>query len=162
MHRNAVRRLLPVLGLCVIVVLGVAIWSSTTGSRPDSPTPTPAPRSAAATASGVPNQVRTISARGSSAGYDATVQITRTDVGATTVTTLDIVLTTQATPASAPTAEAQLTGPDRVRHNVALTIIGPGHWRSKQFAIAAGRYTLTSRFDRRGRPVIIPVNVVLT
>ena len=99
---------------------------------------------------------------GSSAGYDAKVQITRTGAGPRTLTSLDILLSTQATPASAPSAEAQLVGADHVRHDVPLTIVGAGRWTSQGFTIAAGRYTLTTRFDRSGAPIIIAVTIVLT
>ncbi|MCU1659862.1 MAG: hypothetical protein JWO57_4518 [Pseudonocardiales bacterium] len=162
---SATRVLLAILGVGIIATLGFAIWSSTGRPRADS-SPS-ASRSGVATSAatgtgGIGNQVRTSTAHGSHAGYDATVQVTRTDVGATTVTTLDVVLTTQATPASAPTAAAQLIGADDVKHDVALTIVGAGHWTSKQVTIAAGRYTLSARFDRRGAAVLIPMTVVLT
>jgi hypothetical protein len=157
---RAVRLLLPVLGVIVIAALGFAILSS--APKPRAGTPRIGPRSESAAAGTVTDQVRTSTVHGSSAGYDAAVQITRTDVGSSTVTTLNIVLTTQATPASAPSAEARLVAPDHVGHDIALTIVAAGRWISKQFAIAPGRYTLTVRFDRKGAPVTVQMPVVLT
>jgi hypothetical protein len=160
--------MLAILGVGVIVTLGFAVWSSTARPRAASP-PGASPPGASGTGpaptagtGAVGDQVRTSTAHGSHAGYDASVQVTSTDVGATTVTTFDVVLTTQSTPASAPTATAQLIGASRVRHDVALTIVGAGHWTSRQLTIAAGHYTLTARFDRKGTPVAISMSVVLT
>lgn len=101
----------------------------------------------------------TTTAHGSSDGYDATVQITQTGAGAGALTGLEIALTTEATPASAPTSEAQLTGTDNVARDVPLTLIGAGRWNSQPLTIAPGRYTLTTRFDRQGHPVTIPVTI---
>lgn len=161
MNRNAVRRLLPVLAVGLVAMLGFAIWSSTVKPRTQSPAPTGL-NSAPPAAADVANQVRKITAHGSRDGYVVAAEVTRTDVGSSTLTALDIRLSTEDTPASAPTAEAELVGVDHKSHNVALIIIGPGHWTSHQFAIPAGRYTLTSRFHRGGGPVSIPVTIVLT
>jgi hypothetical protein len=145
------------------VLLGLAIWSST--GKPPSHPPTSAvgsfadPTAAAPTAENPTALVKTSTGHGSSAGYDAAVQITQTGVGVGAVTVLEVALTTEATPASAPTAEATLTGPDRVAQDVPLTLIGAGRWSSQQLTIPAGRYTLTTRFDRKGHPLTIPVTI---
>jgi hypothetical protein len=162
-RHTAVRLLLAMLGVSVVALLGVAIWASTRSQTAASHkiATGPAPP-AAAGAAGAAQQVRTSTVHGSQAGYDATVRITQTDVGTTTVTTLDVRLSTQATSASAPTAGAQLLGVDHVAHAAALTIIGAGHWTSNQLTLPAGRYALILRFDRKGGPIRIPMSAVLT
>ncbi|MDQ2751068.1 MAG: hypothetical protein M3Y44_16285 [Actinomycetota bacterium] len=155
--------MLALLGVGTVVSLGVAIWVSNTGpvaaSTKTSTGPAPAVAAAAATAA---RQVRTSTLHGSQAGYDAVVLLTQTDAGSKTVSTLDVRLSTQATPASAPTAEARLVGVDHSAHTVALTIIGAGHWSSGQFTLPAGRYALTVSFDRNGGPIRVPMTAVLT
>jgi hypothetical protein len=156
---TAVRLVLAMLGVTMVALLGVAIWASTKG--PTSASHKIATGSAPAVAAAVAHQVRTSTVHGSRAGYDATVRITQTDVGSTTDTTLDVQLSTQATPASAPTASARLVGPDHSAHAVALTIVGAGHWTSNQITVPAGRYALTMRFDRKGGPIRVPITAVL-
>jgi hypothetical protein len=157
---TAVRLALAMLGVTMVALLGVAIWASTKG--PTSASHKIATGSPPAAAAGSAQQVRTSTVYGSQAGYDATVRITQTDVGSITVTTLDVRLSTQATPASAPTAAAQLVGADHNAHAVALTIVGAGHWTSNQITVPAGRYGLIVRFDRKGGPVRVPMTALLT
>lgn len=161
---TAARLLLAMLGVSLVALLGVAIWASTKNPTAASHRIAvgAAPPSAAA-AVGAARQVRTSTVHGSQAGYDATVRITQTDVGSATVATLDVALSTQATPASAPTAGAQLVGVDHVAHAVGLTIIGAGHWTSAtQVTLPAGRYALILRFDRKGGAIRIPMTAVLS
>ncbi len=156
--RRTVRLLLPAFGVAVVIALGVAIWSSTPRSRsPLAPTRTPAP----AASTGV-DRARLTVVHASSAGYDATFHITRTRLGARTLTLLDVRLSTEATPASAPNAHAQLTGSDGIRRDVALTVVGAGRWTSKAFSLAAGRYTLSAQFDRLGGSVTVRTAVRLS
>lgn len=155
---STVRLLLSVAALGVMVAVGVAIWVSPRGADGNG-TGAGVP---AASATGTPAPpVRTSTAKGSHAGYDATVESARTDIGTTTLTTLDVFLSTEGEPASAPSAEAVLTGADGRDHSVRLTIIGAGHWTSDQFRIGPGHYRLTARFHRSGKPVIIPMAISL-
>jgi hypothetical protein len=101
-----------------------------------------------------------IVARGSSNGYDATVQVLPVQLGDGRAIRFDVQLTTEATPASAPHAEAKLRGPGG-EYPVALEIIGPGRWNSQPLAVTGGKYTLTSRFERKGNPVVISVQFQL-
>lgn len=164
--RSAIRLLLLAIGLGLTASLGIAVWFST----PQPAAGVPTGRSSAgsvgvALATGPPagtsaKQLPTITASGSSAGFDVSVQLNRTGVAPNFSARLDIRLSTEATPASAPTASAVLTG-SRVRKLVPLSMVGAGHWISGPFAIASGRYTLSSRFDRSGGPVTVPVTLVL-
>ena len=157
-RRGALWLVLPMVGLALVAVLGVVIWVS--------PHRAPTPESSGSAAlGGAPGgsggSVRTSSAKGSHAGYDATVESTRTEIGSATLTTLDVFLSTEGEPASAPTASAVLTGRDAKKHVVALSIVGSGHWISGQLRIAPGRYHVTARFNRQGKPVIIPMTISL-
>lgn len=159
---GVVKVVLPVLGAGLVAVLGIAIWASSGG-----PAVPAAPSDAVPTVPVVgpvaPAQaVGTSTAHGTHVGFAATVQATSIADGAVTLTGLDVLLTTEDEPASAPTAEARLVGTDRVKHDVPLTIIGAGHWTSDQFRIAAGRYRLTATFHRQGGPVVISMTIVLT
>jgi len=163
---NLARVLMPVLAVGAVAALGVVIWSSSDRSAIR---PTPGGPDAAAPEPGVsavidaPSiQSRTSTVHGSNAGYDVTVQIVRTGVGSAALTTLDVELRTEGEPASAPRAEGRLTGAKGIERIVALTIVGSGHWTSPQFKIAAGRYTLTTRFDRQIRPVTVTMTVRLS
>ena len=100
-RRGALWLVLPMVGLALVAVLGVVIWVS--------PHRAPTPESSGSAAlGGAPGgsggSVRTSSAKGSHAGYDATVESTRTEIGSATLTTLDVFLSTEGEPASAPTA----------------------------------------------------------
>lgn len=159
---GVVKVMLPVLGAGVVAVLGIAIWASS--GNPASPdgagdavptVPTAGPVAPA-------KAIGTSTAHGSHVGFAATVQATSIADADVTLTALDVLLTTEDEPASAPTAEARLVGADRVKHDVPLTIIGPGHWTSEQFRIPAGSYRLTVTFHRRGGPVAISMTIVLT
>jgi hypothetical protein len=155
---------LPIVGLALAAALGLVVWTS------PGPAGVPASRSAPATAAEAVGAdpaapllaARTSVAQGSHAGYRATMTSTRTERGARTVTVLDVELTTEGEPASAPSARAQLTGADGVKHEVPLTIIGAGHWVSSEFSIAAGKYRVDAQFDRQGGAVIIPMVIRLT
>jgi hypothetical protein len=90
------------------------------------------------------------------------VRSLRTGAAARGVTSLDVVLTTEDEPASAPSAEVELTGRDGVKRRVPLTIVGAGHWVSGTFEIGAGQYHLVARFHRKGATVAVPMTIVLT
>ena len=158
--RRGLWLVLPMVGVALVAVLGVVIWisphRSPTGVVPGSGALAESPALA-----GQGGQVSTSTAKGSHAGYDATVESTRTDIGSTTLTTLDVFLSTEGEPASAPTASAVLTGADARRHVVALSIVGSGHWISGPLRLAPGRYHVTTRFNRQGKPVIIPMTLSL-
>jgi hypothetical protein len=159
---NVARLLLAGLGVFTTLLLGLAIWSSTgkpLTQRPPSTDNSAADPALATATAGNAALLKTSTAHGSGAGYDAAVQITQTGTGAGALTLLEVALTTEATPASAPTAGAQLIGSDRRARDVPLSLIGAGRWSSRQLAIPPGRYTLTTRFDRKGRPLTIPVTI---
>jgi hypothetical protein len=161
--RGWVRRLvLPVLGVGCVALLGAAVLATSGG------TPAPSesvgggdPTVAAPALSPVLDPVSTSTAHGSHAGYDATVISTSTMDGALTRATLDVLLSTEGEPASAPSASARLASARGVIHRVRLTIVGAGHWTSNEVTIAPGHYTLTAQFNRHGAPVIISMPVVL-
>jgi hypothetical protein len=164
--RDLGTRLLPAFGVLTVALLGVAIWTST--GAPGTPGPptgfsTPAERTLAISVPANSAGLVISTAHGSNAGYEATIKVIRTGaadgVGNNAAIRLEVSLSTEATPASAPTAVSRLTGSDRVGREVSLTLIGPGHWSSQQLTIAPGRYSVTTRFDRQGRPVTIPVTI---
>jgi len=103
----------------------------------------------------------TADARGSLEGYDASVHLIPTGVGTDHRIVLEVDLSVEATPASAPTASAQLRGPNGRLQAITLTITGAGRWRSHVLTIPAGRYTLSTRFDRQGHPLTIPIAITV-
>jgi hypothetical protein len=143
----------------LVAALGIAVWTS---SSTVSSGPAAIESTLPAAAGQLSDQVRTGAAHGTHAGYNATVLSTSVAAGSVTLTTLDVLLSAEGEPASAPTATAVLTGTDRIGHSVPLTIVGAGHWTSPQFTVAAGHYTLTTRFNRRGGPVVISMTILLT
>lgn len=100
-------------------------------------------------------------AKGVSHGYVATVKVARQGVEPAVTTVFRVALTTEDTLASAPTAEAVLTGSDGVGRGLQLELSSEGVWTSPGVDVPPGRYLLTTQFDRRDRPVIIPVNLTL-
>ncbi|MEP6666983.1 MAG: hypothetical protein ABJA81_11090, partial [Nocardioidaceae bacterium] len=103
---------------------------------------------------------RTTISRGGSRGYVATVKVVRQ--GAEPASTVfEVTLTTEDTLASAPSAEAILTGVDGVGRSLGLELSGAGVWISLGVDIAPGRYRLTAHFDRKDRPVDIPVRLTV-
>ncbi|MEP6666602.1 MAG: copper resistance CopC family protein [Nocardioidaceae bacterium] len=103
----------------------------------------------------------TATAKGESRGYVASVRVVRSgaEPGATTV--FGVALTTEATLASAPSAEAVLTGADGIGRSLSLGLSSAGRWTSPGVDVSPGRYRLTLRFDRQDRPVIIAMAVTV-
>lgn len=159
---GVIKVVLPVLGAGLVAVLGIAIWASSGGPAIPAASGDAVPTVPGAGPVAPARAVGTSTAHGSHAGFAATVRATSIADAAVTLTALDVLLTTEDEPASAPTAGALLVGVDRVKHDVPLTIIGAGHWTSEQFQIAAGRYRLTATFHRQGGPVVISMTIVLT
>jgi hypothetical protein len=156
--RRAEMLVLPLLGVGLVAAIGAAILTTSTPSRSHASVNVPVPPAAGAnSAAGDPE--RSSIARGAADGYRTVVQSTRTGAG---VTTLDVNLTTEGEPASAPSAHVQLTGRDSVRRRVELSIVDAGHWVSGRFSVPAGRYTVIVTFDRKGGPVVIPMTMLLT
>jgi hypothetical protein len=150
---RTVRLILSVLGVGVVVALCVITWSSTATRRGEAsigPPTLPAVRAA---------HVHTITVHGRHAGYEEAANVVQTETGASTVTRLELHLSTEATPASAPSAAAKLTGAKGFRLAVPLTVVGAGIWTSRDLEIPAGRYVLSTRFDRNGGPVTLAVTI---
>ncbi len=147
--RSAVRVELAIAGVLIVVA---ALMSATAQ-------PTQVRRVEAAQGSFAVE--RTSTAKGSSRGYLASVNVVRSGIEPSTTTVFNVVLSTQATRASAPTAEAILKGPDGVRRSLALDLASEGQWVSPGVDVAPGRYDLKLRFDRADRPVIVPVQLTV-
>jgi hypothetical protein len=148
---------LPLLAIGLVATIGIAVWATPDGVSREQP--------AASNVGGAPNgaaPARLAEAHADAAGYRASVRAERVGSARTARTSLDVLLTTEGEPASAPTAQALLTGTDGARHIVPLTIVGPGHFTSEPFAIGVGRYQLVTRFDRKGAAVVIRMTIRLT
>jgi hypothetical protein len=95
-----------------------------------------------------------ITASGSAAGYDVTLRLLPLDGG---TSRLEVSLSTEATPASAPTAQAELRGRQGSPKPVPLTIVGAGRWQSAPLRVEPDSYVVTARFDRQTGPVSVPI-----
>lgn len=134
------------------LVLAAALgWVTVWSAQPSAP--------AVATGASTAAAVRTTTSRGTAAGYVATVHVVRSGDGAAAATVLEVALTSESTPASAPAADAVLRGDDGVEHVMPLEITGPGRWTSDRLTLVAGDYQLTARFERQGGRVTVPMPV---
>lgn len=120
------------------------------------PTTTDSPTSAAGSRGG---SVREVSSTGSKDGYSARVTVSRSGSGDSAATVFQVALTTQGTPASAPSAEALLRGPDGVTRSFGLVISAAGEWVSDRLAVTPGSYLMTARIERLGSTVSVPIDV---
>jgi hypothetical protein len=160
------RLLAFVLAVIVATLLGIAVWSAT--SRPaavttqppvdvvtDTPTgPATTDHGSHAAAAGT-----AVHGRGNAEGYEASVHLIPAGVGTDRTVVLEVDLTVEATPASAPAADAELRGSNGSKRAIKLLATGAGQWKSDELLIPAGRYTLTSVFHRQGHPLTIPVAI---
>lgn len=160
--KQITRLLILVLATSAAVAIGAAVLHSTGnqsgGSVPVGNEPTIDPGTVLPSAAdGAPTPKRSvITGRGSAKGYDATVRVVPADGGDSVI---DVDLSTESTPASAPTAQAALRGAAGDRRTIGLTIIGAGRWESSPLRLSPGIYLLTFRFDRVGGPLSIPVRI---
>jgi copper transport protein len=110
-------------------------------------------------AASVAAERRTSTSAGAGLGYDVRVRTTRVTAGAGPATVFRVLLTAQGAPASAPSADALLRGPDGVDRSMSLQLVGAGEWLSDQLAVAPGSYRMTTRFVRAGEPVVLHLEV---
>ncbi|MEP6815090.1 MAG: copper resistance protein CopC [Marmoricola sp.] len=104
-------------------------------------------------------QRSTSAASGGGAGYDVRVRTTRVIAQDSAATVFRVLLSSQGTPASAPSADAVLRGRDGIDRRMSLQLVGAGEWLSDRLSVAPGRYRLTTRFLRAGDEVVLPVRV---
>lgn len=156
--RRAEVVVLPLVGVVLVAAVGAAILTTSAPARPSASGGSVVAPAAGPNSGGVQAE-RVSSARGEGSGYRVLVQSVRVGAGATT---LDVALTTEGEPASAPSAHIELTGRDSVRRRVELSIVDAGHWVSGRFSVPAGRYSLVATFDRKGGPVVIPMTIQFT
>jgi hypothetical protein len=158
----ALRLPLAILGLAAVVLVSVAVWVSmrapmapaASGQRVGVGTGGVAPTAATGSGVGAPGPDK---AYGQGQGYRADVQlIHRRDDG---LVQFEVILTTEGTPASAPSADAQLAGAGSRSWAVKLDLVGAGRWVSEPVRLPAGRYLMIGRFHRQGSPVTIPVRL---
>ncbi|MDQ1717948.1 MAG: hypothetical protein QOE89_1901 [Pseudonocardiales bacterium] len=170
---HAGRLLAFVLAVIAAILLAVTLWPTNKSATPISgpasagaisSTSVTAPRTAADTTDHTNHAGSGVAADGSGSveGYDASLHLIPAGVGTDRTVVIEVDLTVEATPASAPTASGQLRRPDGHVRPIALGVTGAGQWRSASLTIPAGRYTLTARFDRQGHPLTIPISFTVS
>jgi hypothetical protein len=166
-----------VLALVAAILLAVTLWPANTtatliggpaSTRAISSTSATAPGTTAGTAADTTDHTNhagsgtAADGSGSIDGYDASLHVIPAGVGTDRAVVIEVDLTVEATPASAPTASGQLRTPDGHVRPIALGVTGAGQWRSASLTLPAGRYTLTARFDRQGHPLTIPISFTVS